>query len=328
MRRSKSPEVTIIMHAVIGPSPLTVARCAPPLLARCAPPLLSLSDYTSAQGIYRLRDAAYKGFTSAGDVGTLPGVKLPDNLPSFGDLNTVSGELLDLLSAITLQLRIAGTSLLVVSALLGVLAGFIFGDRSQPTEVARELKDADTFRTELSSGAAEAWDRGETDLKAIGTSKNSRFARAEAARDAEKARSTIFSEASRTLARPITAGLWLELVFCVLIDAFGNASLFVPGYGELTDVVGASVSAFLVNLIFEWPALAALVFWEEALPLTDILPTCTLGWTVVVLGLRPWIRARRGLPPRDEKEKPPVADLQSYGPTAEYLRPGGTPWKS
>ena len=286
-------------------------------------PSLPTIPNVSNEGVFGLREQVYDLVAKAGSL-QLP--RLPSIPTAVDDFNVLSGELLDLLSAVTLQLQIAGTSVLAVSALLALLCGFIFGDRSSPSAVFREVQDASTFRTELSEASSQAWDRGQTDLVAIGLSKNSRFARAQEV-DEAAARSSIFGKASRGLARPVSVGLWLELLFCVLIDASGNASLFVPGYGELTDLVGASVTSFLVTLIFDWPALAAVAYWEEVLPLTDILPTCTLGWTVLILGLRPWVRARRGMAPREEKTKPPVADLQSYGPLEDYMRPGSKPWE-
>lgn len=316
-----------------NPALLGASRPAAALVAsRCAPPLLSLADYVSAAGVYRLRDQAVEQFTSAVN----SPLQLPTELPHLPDLdiiktdivniNIVSGELLDLLMGVSDQVISTGDELLFASATLALLTGLIFGDRSEPSAVYQGIKDADVFRTELSPQASEAWDRGETDLKAIGTSKNSRFARAQAA-DEAMARSTIFSESSRILARPVSFGTWVELVFCVLIDLAGNASLSIPGYGELTDFIGASVIAFLVNLIFEWPALAAIAFWEEVLPFTDIIPTCTLGWTAVLLGIRPWINARVGVPPRVDEAPPPVGDLQSYGEVEEWLQPESRPWE-
>ena len=85
--------------------------------------------------------------------------------------------------------------------------------------------------------------------------------------------------------------------------------------------------SFAVELLFEWPAAALLAFWEEALPLTDVIPSCTLGWALVLLGIRPWLRERQGLPPVEEDELPPVGQGWSYAPTEEWLREGSTPWE-
>ena len=245
---------------------------------------------------------------------------------SLVDLTAVSNDLSEFFDAFLLQLQITSNFALVGAAVLALCVGLIFGDRSSPTQVFNELQDANTFREELSEAASAAWDRGETDLTAIGTSRGSRFARAQEA-DEQGARSSIFGEASRNLARPVSAGLWLELLLCVLLDAAGNASLFVPdSYGELSDIVSASAIAFFINLLFDWPALAAFAFWEELLPYTDIVPTCTVGWTMILLGVRPWLRARQGLPPRDARPKPPVSDLRSYSSPDPWLRPGTRPW--
>lgn len=220
---------------------------------RCAPPLLSLVDDAAVDfDLGSAIQTTAKAVTSA----------LPKDLPDLVDLNNLSGELADLFSALSLQLQIVGTSVLGVAFLIGVFAGQVFGDRSSPSEAFMELQDANTYRTELSEAATEAWDRGETDLASIGTSRNSRFAKAQEA-DEAAARSSIFGQASKDLARPVSAGLWLELFLCVLLDAAGNASLFAPGVGELTDFVGASAIAYILTLFFEWPALATFAFWEE-----------------------------------------------------------------
>ena len=263
----------------------------------------------------------------------LEAVRLP-SLPdtsglqrNLADLTVISNELSDLFEGLLLQVQITSNVLLGGAAFLAVICGLIFKDRSSPTKVFNELQDANTFRTELSAAASQAWDRGETDLVSIGTSRNSRFARAQEA-DEQGARSSIFGEASKNLARPVSVGLWLELFLCVLLDAAGNASLYVPnGYGEVFDVINALGSAFILNLFFDWPALATFAFWEELLPFTDVVPTATIGWTLTLLGVRPWLRARRGLPPRDAQEPPPVADMRSYSRSEEWMRAGSKPWE-
>ena len=56
------------------------------------------------------------------------------------------------------------------------------------------------------------------------------------------------------------------------------------------------LNAFVIELFFDWPALALLAFWEELLPFTDILPTATAGWLIVnVLGLRPAMRTSESI---------------------------------
>lgn len=246
---------------------------------------------------------------------------------NLADLTVISNELSDLFDSLLLQVQITGNLALAGAAVLAILSGLVFQDRSSPTKVFNELQDANTFRTDLSAAATEAWDRGETDLVSIGTSRNSRFAKAQEA-DEKGARSSLFSEASRNLARPVSVGLWLELFLCVLLDAAGNASLYVPnGYGELFDVINALGSAFIINLFFDWPALAAFAFWEELLPFTDVVPSATIGWTLILLGVRPWLRARRGLPPRDARAPPPVADMRSYTRAEEWMQSGRKPWE-
>ena len=65
----------------------------------------------------------------------------------------------------------------------------------------------------------------------------------------------------------------------------------------------------------------------KVLPFTDIIPTATVGWTLVILGVRPWLRARRGLPPRGPRPAAPIEDLRSYEPLEEWMRPGSKPWE-
>mgnify|MGYP007078086470 CR=1 FL=1 len=185
-----------------------------------------------------------------------------------------------------------GVSLLGGAALLSVGLGLLLGDRSEPTKVAMELIDGDNFRTELSDVAAEAYDRGVEDLSTIGKRSGGRSARAASARAyMQAARSNIFGDAPRSLARPITAGMWLELALCLGIDAAGTSSLFNPGWGELSDVFAASLTAFAINLLFDWCALR--VGWAGRL---DIAPRTLLPGCPAILCARPRMRPRPALP--------------------------------
>ena len=65
------------------------------------------------------------------------------------------------------------------------------------------------------------------------------------------------------------------LALCILIDAFGNTSLFL---GDASDVIWAPLSAFLVFSIFESPAVALLNFVKEGLLFTDVIPVATVAW--------------------------------------------------
>lgn len=73
--------------------------------------------------------------------------------------------------------------------------------------------------------------------------------------------------------------LWI----CILLDAIGMASYFIPGWGEWIDVVWAPVSAFLFYVLFGGKTGtigAAITFAEEALPFADIIPMFTIGYFI------------------------------------------------
>ena len=69
----------------------------------------------------------------------------------------------------------------------------------------------------------------------------------------------------------------------------------------MADVGFAVFYAFVIELFFDWPILAVFALWEEALPLSDFVPTATIGWVLVfVLRARPPIGGvgRRATLPR------------------------------
>jgi len=74
-----------------------------------------------------------------------------------------------------------------------------------------------------------------------------------------------------------------KLAVCVVLDALGNATYFVPGVGELGDAVFAPASAVMMKMLFERNGIAALNGAEEVLPGTDVMPTATIAWTLQTL---------------------------------------------
>ena len=70
--------------------------------------------------------------------------------------------------------------------------------------------------------------------------------------------------------------LWL----CILLDLIGMLSYVVPGMGELIDAVWAPISAFLFSRLFGGIKGTILVFLEEILPFTDIIPTFTITYFI------------------------------------------------
>ena len=126
----------------------------------------------------------------------------------------------------------------------------------------------------------------------------------------------------------ISTGLWLELGLCVGLDVVGDASYFYPTFGEASDLVFAFVQSFSVELLFAWPAMAFLAFWEEALPITDLVPSATIAWLLVVTGVRRMLRDRA----EADRESDlglldvPLADRRSFMPPEPHLTPGNTLW--
>ena len=74
--------------------------------------------------------------------------------------------------------------------------------------------------------------------------------------------------------------MWGKLMVSLLIDAAGSASYLLPLVGEGLDIVWAPMQTILVAALYDAtsPHLKYLSFVEEILPLTDVVPTATLGW--------------------------------------------------
>lgn len=73
--------------------------------------------------------------------------------------------------------------------------------------------------------------------------------------------------------------LWL----CLLLDAMGMVSYFVPGWGEWIDTIWGPLSAIIFYILFGGKTGmvgAAISFAEEALPFTDVVPMFTIGYFV------------------------------------------------
>lgn len=97
------------------------------------------------------------------------------------------------------------------------------------------------------------------------------------------------SQPERELARreqqeqAIPVEAWVKLLFCVLIDVVGDSSFFLPGIGELEDVVWAPMSSLALKVLFDSNAIAVIDFIKEALPGTDFVPVATLSWAILYL---------------------------------------------
>ncbi|CAM1340319.1 hypothetical protein [Tenacibaculum aestuarii] len=72
-----------------------------------------------------------------------------------------------------------------------------------------------------------------------------------------------------------------KLALSLLFDAIGYVSYLIPGVGELSDIVWAPASAYLMTKMYKGnkgKVAGALAFIEEAMPGLDIVPTFTLMW--------------------------------------------------
>lgn len=67
----------------------------------------------------------------------------------------------------------------------------------------------------------------------------------------------------------------------ILYDLIGMVSIVIPVIGPLTDLIWAPIAAKKMRSMYkgkEGKIAAVIVFLEEILPFTDIIPTFTLMW--------------------------------------------------
>ncbi|MCW3111563.1 MAG: hypothetical protein JWQ09_6069 [Segetibacter sp.] len=72
-----------------------------------------------------------------------------------------------------------------------------------------------------------------------------------------------------------------SFLLCIVMDILGYASFAIPGFGELSDVVFAPISAIIFYKMFGgWKGTFGGIFnfAEEILPFTDFIPTFTIMW--------------------------------------------------
>ncbi|BDD00716.1 hypothetical protein [Persicobacter psychrovividus] len=72
-----------------------------------------------------------------------------------------------------------------------------------------------------------------------------------------------------------------QLVWSVIFDGVGMLSYLYPGLGEFADILWAPAAGYIHYKMYGDKQLAQLSFWEELLPMTDVLPTFTLTWFYV-----------------------------------------------
>ena len=67
----------------------------------------------------------------------------------------------------------------------------------------------------------------------------------------------------------------------ILLDLIGIATMFLPFWGTIVDLIWAPYAAFQINKMYhgtQGKIAALIVFLEEILPGLDIIPTFTLMW--------------------------------------------------
>jgi hypothetical protein len=161
------------------------------------------------------------------------------SLPADFIVADAIGEVRDLVRLLLLTERTASIVLAVFALILAVAGGVLIGDRTGRSSAAPETaEEIATFRRALSESEAAAFDAGRPLL----VPPEERAAPQQAARS----RSSVALSPDLAVGR-VSAGLWLELFLCVLIDAAGSASLFSPAW-EFADVVYALFAAFVIEV--------------------------------------------------------------------------------
>ena len=229
-------------------------------------------------------------------------------------------ELREFVNTVLLLERDSALVFITVSAVFAVLVGLLLGDRSAPPTLEAESpssarraspEDMQILRTMPAKRAAE-WDRGgPTFGPPVGETRESLQKKSSTKKSSTKKSSTKKSSDASSAgwggaiggfdggaigggihpspvwdSRPVSALVWQELAICVLLDAAGVLSFFIPQWGEVSDIPFSLVYGLVIELFFDWPAIALFGFWEELLPFFDIIPTATIAWLLVTSGLR------------------------------------------
>ena len=67
----------------------------------------------------------------------------------------------------------------------------------------------------------------------------------------------------------------------ILLDLIGMATMLIPFWGAIVDLIWAPYAAFQINKMYRGTRgkiAAVIVFLEEILPGLDVIPTFTLMW--------------------------------------------------
>jgi hypothetical protein len=69
-----------------------------------------------------------------------------------------------------------------------------------------------------------------------------------------------------------------KLSHCLIVDAIGMLSYFIPAFGGAIDVVWAPISGILFFYWFRMRLGAFFAIAEELAPFTDFIPTFTIAY--------------------------------------------------
>lgn len=84
----------------------------------------------------------------------------------------------------------------------------------------------------------------------------------------------------------MTNNKYKKLALSLVFDAVGMISYAFPGFGEITDIAWAPLSAWLMTKMYKGnvgKAGAVFSFIEEAMPGLDIIPTFSIMWIYTYL---------------------------------------------
>ena len=83
-----------------------------------------------------------------------------------------------------------------------------------------------------------------------------------------------------------------NIFVCIILDAIGMASYFIPAMGEFADLVWAPISAILFYTLFggRFGMIGGVLnFLEEIIPFTDIIPSFTIAWFIRKQDSEKWV---------------------------------------
>ncbi len=89
------------------------------------------------------------------------------------------------------------------------------------------------------------------------------------------------SEEVQIVTKPIDRSKKTKLILSILFDLIGMLSYIVPVFAEITDIIWAPISGFILFYMYKGTVgkVSGIIgFIEEAIPFIDFIPTFTLTW--------------------------------------------------